>query len=395
MLNIKEVIKVVNTVIIKNSKEFQSSITIKDVEKPQYNAGLNQFKVCSLNHISCKEFYKNSPKRDLWERQCPFGFTVTKKSFNTSTSYEKISIFSVINHNQKHNYLALLNSLPRKIKQLREEAIYELKDLSIDNTKAVGNKKYLEKLLETLLIGRIGLSIQSLSHEFFTPLQGAMNDVKNIQGSIDIIDSIKRLQKNFNSLNKYATEIQFVLSTSDQFSYNMLRRVTVHTMVDDIFDNLFQNAKDKNIELKQGFNTVKTVDAIPTQFYIVLSNIISNAVKYSYKGYVGKTLNVSVNYEEFDDNLIIIISNEGCKITQEEIKNNLLFNLGYRGDFSGDRQRPGSGSGLFISNEIVKIHGGSVDVSSSFCGGSVENETDRYKNIFKINWPIIIEEDYD
>jgi len=393
MINVNEVIQTVNAVINKKSKEQISSVTIKDTEKPQYNNGINQPKVCSLNHPLCKEFYRNSPKREIWERKCPFGFTVSKKSFKTSTSYGNISTFSILDYQKPNNLNELLNNLPRKQKPLKSEIIEELSIKQLDKKLNINNKEYLDSLLETLLIGRIGLSIQSLSHEFFTPLQGAMSDVSNIENNLDIRESTRRLKKNFNSLNKLATEIQFVLSTSQQFNINMLRRVMVHSMVEEVFETNLSKANDKNIILKQGFNEVKTVDAIPTQLNIVLSNIISNAVKYSYKGQNHNFLEVNVEYIIDNDDLVIKITNEGCKITREEIKEGLLFNLGYRGKYSGDRQRPGSGSGLFISNEIVKIHGGKIEVASIFCGGSEEIETDRYRNIFNIYWPIIIDED--
>lgn len=392
MINVKEVVRAVNAVINKNSKKYFSSVTIKSTVKPQYNNGINQHKICSLNHSKCKEFYTNSPKREVWERKCPFGFIISKKSFNTSTSYGNISTFSILDFQKPNNLIELLNNLPKKQKPLKSEIIEEFDNIKIDKISNLKNKEYLDNLLETLLIGRIGLSIQSLSHEFFTPLQGAMSDVKNIESNIDIEGSTKRLQKNFNSLNKLATEIQFVLSTSQQFNINMLRRVTVHLMVEEIFEILSTNAKEKNIVLKQGFNEAKTVDAIPTQLNIVLSNTISNAVKYSYKGQVDNPLEVKVDYIIDNDYLIIKITNEGCKITSEEIRNGYLFNLGYRGEYSGDRQRPGSGSGLFISNEIVKIHGGKIEVISNFCGGSVEQESERYRSEFKIFWPIIIDE---
>jgi signal transduction histidine kinase len=391
MLNVKEVIKAVNATINRNSKRHYSSVTVKNTDKPQYNTGINQLKICSLNHIKCKEFYRDSPNREVWERRCPFGLMVSKKSFNTSTNFGNISTFSIVGYKRPINLNDIIGNLPKKLKPLKNEILDELDKLEIVEAEAKNQKFFIDDLLETLLIGRIGLSIQSLSHEFFTPLQGAMSDVKNIEAKRDLDDSTKRLQKNFQSLNRLATEIQFVLSTSQQFNINMCRRVTVHFMVDEIFDTLSSKANEKNIQLKQGFNQVKTVDAIPTQINIVLSNIISNAVKYSYKGQPGNLLDLSVVYNIDDEYLVINIINEGCRITDEEIRNKSLFNLGYRGDHSGDRQRPGSGSGLFISNEIVKIHGGRIDYSSNYCGGSVDQETDRYKTVFKIFWPIIIE----
>ena len=164
-------------------------------------------------------------------------------------------------------------------------------------------------------------------------------------------------------------------------------------MVSEIFELLEAAANEKLLKLTQSYNNgAKTVDAIPTQINIVLSNIISNAVKYSYKGMPEHKLEIKVDYKTYGDYLIIKIANEGCQITEEEIKDRLIFNLQYRGDFSGDRQRTGSGSGLYIAEQITKLHGGEIDVKSSFVGGSIECNTDRYRTEFSIKWPIVIDE---
>ena len=391
MLNIQEVIKTVNTVINKYSKNYYSSVMVKGGHKPHYNNGLNTPKVCSLNLDICKKFYEDSSQKDLWERKCPFGFTVARKAFDTSSSHGKISSFSIVSYDRIDNPENLLANLPRNLKNQKAVVLSELDKMIISEDEQRENKRYIDGLLETLLIGRIGLSIQSISHQFFTPLQGAMSDVKNIEIGQDQEESLVRLTKNFNSLNKLATEIQLILSTSEDFNKKMLRRVTVHNMVNAIIDSLTAVCAEKSITINQGFNNgSKSVDAIPSQLNIVLSNLISNAVKYSFKPVRGQNLEVVINYRQDDDFLILDIVNEGCRITEAEIRNRLIFNLSYRGDYSGDRERPGSGSGLYISDKIVNVHGGKIDVSSSYVGGSVEDGTDRYRNTFTLKWPVSI-----
>lgn len=147
--------------------------------------------------------------------------------------------------------------------------------------------------------------------------------------------------------------------------------------------------------LEQGFNKhTTTVHAIPGQLHIVMCNIINNAIKYSFNGFPTKPLSVEVEYSDHRNEFLIIeIKNEGCKITDEEIRDRLLFDLGYRGDFSNDRQRKGTGTGLYIADEITRIHRGKIEVSSTLIGGNFSEGTDRYLNVFSIFWPYYINED--
>jgi signal transduction histidine kinase len=392
MLNPKDLIKVINLVTSKGENNHYCGITYRMQPKPLYRNGNNNLKVCGMNLQCCKQFYKTFEASQDNIAVCPFGMKVQKKTFETSTTYKNITLYSIIGFEFKPSALEDLADLPRHLKDKKPFVINELTNLNVEEGRQLSNHESIAGLIETLLVGRVAIAIQTISHQFFTPLQGAMADIKNIEANIDVHSSTQRLLKNFNSLNKLATEIQLLLSISEEFNRNMLRKVTVHNMVAEIFQSLISVASEKHINLYQGFNQYKkVVDAIPGQMSIALSNIIQNAVKYSYTGHPGFPLNVSVTYEGDEEFLIIIVKNEGCKITQEEIKDRLIFSLGYRGEYSGDRQRGGTGTGLFIANNIVNAHGGFIDVTSNLTGGNIEQGTDRYMNTFYIKWPLFID----
>lgn len=389
MIDEKNIVKTISAVISKNSDKHISALVLGRTGKPQYNNGINTPKVCSMGLNVCKEFYQSIEGKATIERECPFGFKVSKKTVDTNTKYKSLTIYVLLAFSISQNTRNLLTDLPRQLKDKRDETIKQLEKLTLQEQIQIEYRDFLDSLLDTLLVGRIGLAIQSLSHQFFTPLQGALADLNNIEEGLETVESIIRLRKNFDSLTKLATEVQLLLSSTEEFNPNMLRRVTVHTMISDIFESLVSAASEKHITLNQKYNNYsKTVSAIPGQFHIVLSNIIQNAIKYSFKGYPAANLLVQVAYEQQDDYLSIAIENEGCKITDEEIRDGLLFELGYRGKHSRDRQRKGTGSGLFICREITKTHGGRIMVSSEFVGRSVELHTDRYRNTFTVLWPI-------
>lgn len=396
MLNINQVIKTVNSIVTKSSDKYISGLTTINQIKPSYNHNLKGTpKVCKMNLEICKTFYKEIAHEKNTTKVCPFGFTVAKKVFDISTKYNKITIFSLLNYTKNEKSYSELNGLPKELKKQRDEVIDELSKLTLNYQLNKENHEYLEDLIETLLVGRIGVSIQGLSHQFFTPLQGALSDLQNIKNGNDNQESIERLEKNFDSLNKLATEVQLLLASSEEFNHNMLRRVTVHTMISEIITSLEATAQQKYVNVGQGFNHyTKTVHAIPGQLQIVLSNIIHNAIKYSFNGFPNASLNVSISYADINGDLLkVSVENEGCQITHEEVRDRLLFDLGYRGVHSKDRQRKGTGTGLYIANEITKTHRGKIEVESRQIGGNINSGTDRYLNTFTIYWPYYIDEE--
>jgi signal transduction histidine kinase len=94
----------------------------------------------------------------------------------------------------------------------------------------------------------------------------------------------------------------------------------------------------------------------------VIENLISNAVKYSPER---SPIRVSLRAE--DSRVLVSVSDQGPGISREKIP--LIFDRFYRVEENGAVVK-GTGLGLFITREIVKMHGGSISVSSKEGEGS-------------------------
>jgi signal transduction histidine kinase len=93
----------------------------------------------------------------------------------------------------------------------------------------------------------------------------------------------------------------------------------------------------------------------------VLSNLISNAVKYS-----PQADSVDVIVASDESSVSIRVRDYGIGIPQEQ--HSKLFERFYR--VSTDSYFPGLGMGLYITSEIVKRHGGEITVESEEGKGS-------------------------
>lgn len=97
----------------------------------------------------------------------------------------------------------------------------------------------------------------------------------------------------------------------------------------------------------------------PDKLLLVLENLVGNALKFTESG--GK---VSVSVRPVDETVEIRVADTGIGLSPDEIEH--VFDRYYR----SSHPRGGSGLGLSISREMVRLHGGDIDVTSEKGVGS-------------------------
>jgi PAS domain S-box-containing protein len=95
----------------------------------------------------------------------------------------------------------------------------------------------------------------------------------------------------------------------------------------------------------------------------ILTNLVANAAKYSPSG--GR---IQVELKSRDDELQFVVTDQGLGIAPDE--QSLIFEKFYRADANMTRGVSGSGLGLYISRELVRLMGGTISVQSEPGKGS-------------------------
>lgn len=95
----------------------------------------------------------------------------------------------------------------------------------------------------------------------------------------------------------------------------------------------------------------------------VVENLLSNAVKYSPPG-----TQISVSVQLLNGKVTMAVRDQGMGISPEKLP--LIFERFYRVEEGGQSVK-GTGVGLFVTRQIVEMHGGTVSVESSLGKGSV------------------------
>ncbi len=95
-----------------------------------------------------------------------------------------------------------------------------------------------------------------------------------------------------------------------------------------------------------------------------LANLLHNAIKYSWRRDRGNPPWVSIRTEERDSMVCFDFESWGVPITHDEVDRGLIYQMGYRGKWSTDRGRLGTGIGLTDTQRVALAHGGELIVES-------------------------------
>ena len=135
--------------------------------------------------------------------------------------------------------------------------------------------------------------------------------------------------------------------------------------MENIISEYYDTAKKHGLELCSyvNDNVPKTIYTDSTRLNQILSNLISNAIKYSSSG----TITLELNYDEENQGILFSVRDEGNGIKKDEINN--LFQQ-YCQTSSSERTIS-NGLGLCISQKIAKLLGGKITVLSEYQKGSM------------------------
>lgn len=201
--------------------------------------------------------------------------------------------------------------------------------------------------------------ITNVSHDLRTPLTSIMGYIGLVKdGRYESEEKMKEYLKiAFNKAEKLKVLIE------DLFEYTKLNnqgikiekeRVNISEFICQLIEELMPIFESNNLVVKRPKVKEKIfVDLDPSKMLRVFENILTNAVKYSYKP--GEIV-VSIYKEE--NFVTISVSNKGEHISQEKLSK--LFERFYRVDESRNAETGGSGLGLAISKNIVELHGGEI-----------------------------------
>lgn len=212
----------------------------------------------------------------------------------------------------------------------------------------------------------------SITHELKSPIASIRLVLETILKRTLSIDQTQKLGSNAlketDRLNKLVNDL--LLSARLESTYELHRtEIDLQLLLKELVDQMRTKHPQATFNLHVGEEELFFYGDHTGVSSVVL-NVLENGVKYSLP-----PAHIDVTCESDDAGIFLKVKDQGLGIDEKEKKN--IFDKFYRVGNEDTRKTKGTGLGLFIVNEIVKAHNGSVEVEDNQPNGT----------IFKIYFP--------
>lgn len=208
--------------------------------------------------------------------------------------------------------------------------------------------------------------VAGIAHDLRTPLTSAKGYAEGIiDGIADTPEKkehyVKTILQSINDTEQILDDLMTV-SRLELKGYQLnLVDVNVLDFFNDAVQAISEILDNEGFDFEYSFNCTDTaaVALDPDRFERVISNIISNSVKYAREDIKGK---IKLEINEYEHTVIIAVSDNGIGVDRESLPK--IFDTMYRADPARTKVSDGSGLGLSVCRQIVSLHGGSIWASS-------------------------------
>ena len=315
------------------------------------------------------EKYLNSKEQEVLEND----MTITEQLRHILSSIEQNELLNSYSEIEKQRsdvrkatiYIVILGSLALI------SIIFFLINILKDITKSQHYRQNLEKAnayTEFLLQSKEEFML-SLTHDLKSPLNsiigfaGLLEDDSSKE-KLNYIDNIKKSSEHILRLINDLLDLAHLDSGKLKIDYSPFN---LKMLIDETIENFRPQTLAKKLTLVGNIQIEENTWYISDQLRItqILSNLISNAIKFTENGSV--TINVSVTETQPDTDMIEInVVDTGIGISDDDL--NLLFKEFER--LNTTKRQEGTGLGLVITQKLASMLKGTVDVKSEPDKGS-------------------------
>lgn len=206
---------------------------------------------------------------------------------------------------------------------------------------------------------------QNISHEFRTPLtltlgplEAAVDQGRGLdyEASTVALRNARRLLRLVNQL----LDLQRLDAGRMQPTF---RPVSIEAFIKDVVTAFQPYCERQGLSLETNLAACPTVFLDLEKFDKVLYNLLSNAVKFTPEGGT-----ISVALEPAESHCVVKVTDTGIGIREDQLPH--LFERFRQADGSTNRRYEGTGLGLALVKELVALHHGDINITSTYGQGT-------------------------
>lgn len=212
--------------------------------------------------------------------------------------------------------------------------------------------------------------ISVVSHELRTPIAITEGNISNAQLIAEKTGDIQKIKQ---ALNEAYTQIGFLsglindLSTLSRAERGKLileiEDINAHDLVNELVESYQQQAVKKGLQIHSEIDPSLEV-LKSSRLYVreILQNFITNAIKYTEKGYV------TIRAKSQPGGILFSVNDTGIGISKSDQEK--VFNKFFRSEDYRTRQHNGTGLGLYVTMKLIKLINARLRLVSELNKGS-------------------------
>jgi len=253
-------------------------------------------------------------------------------------------------------------------------AIFRVRDLRSKKRQAMLERLVHERTQEAEMANRAKSAfLATMSHEIRTPLNGVIGMSTLLNNTTLTTEQSGYTHTIMSCGESLMSVINDILDFSKIEAGSMeldMQEFDLHRCVEDVLDVFSLRVADNNVDLLYEIEpgTPMRITGDEVRLKQVLMNLVGNAVKFTKKGEVYVAVKAT-QAEAGRVKLEFSVRDTGVGIPADRIDR--LFKAFSQADSSVTRQYGGTGLGLVISEKLIRMMGGTIEVSSVVNEGTV------------------------
>ncbi|MGR6872695.1 ATP-binding protein [Pseudomonas sp. HK3] len=281
--------------------------------------------------------------------------------FNVLSRGDDISVIPNTNAKNEIGNLARAAEVFHQNNRLTQKLLVESQDM-IANQEVLNIQLEEEKKKAEMAAESKSMFLANMSHEIRTPMNG-------IVGLVDLVLKTDLTSKQRRYLDRIAYSGQIMMNViNDILDFSKIEagkmeiesvEFDVNSVIENVISSMLVRVKDKSLDFKVWVTPIvpKILKGDPLRISQVLLNLCSNSIKFTDQGG-----SIAIKFDYIDNMFCFSVHDTGIGMSPQQVES--IFESFTQADGSISRKYGGTGLGLTIVEQLVKLMGGVIKVES-------------------------------